>query len=393
MSEIKVNSIKGVGASAAAITVNNTDGTCTANITNNLSNRNLIINGSQIISQRATSATGKTTTGYYCTDRFRFVDNNIGTFTLAQSTDAPTGFAKSLRLDCTTADTSIAAGDYLSVDHAIEGSNLQQLDYGLSSAKTITISFYVKSTTTGTYTLEIYMNDGDYFNSKTYTISSANTWERKTVTFAGNTSNSIADDNTRGLTCNFWLSNGSNFEGGTFSDGTWHNTTNRRVHSSQVNIASSTDNDWSITGVQLEVGSVATDFEHRSYGQELALCQRYYETSYPAGISAGHDFNEGYPFNTSKPVAQNYIASDDTLTSISYPFMVNKRASPTVTIYSAKTGASGNAWTFKGTGGTDLNVALNVIQTREQQMMLGCSLGAVNQANEMYFHYTADSEL
>ena len=276
MSEIKVNSIKGVGASAAAITVNNSDGTCTANITNNLSNRNLIINGSQIVSQRATSATSKTSTGYYCTDRFRFVDNNIGTFTLAQSTDTPTGFAKSLRLDCTTADTSIAAGDYLSVDHAIEGSSLQQLDYGLSSAKTITISFYVKSTTTGTYTLEIYMNDGEYFNSKTYTISSANTWERKTVTFAGNTSNSIADDNTRGLTCNFWLSNGSNFEGGTFSDGTWHNTTNKRVHASQVNIASSTDNDWSITGVQLEVGSVATDFEHRSFGQELALCQRYF---------------------------------------------------------------------------------------------------------------------
>tara|TARA_R100000773_G_scaffold12634_1_gene11679 strand:- start:124 stop:1224 length:1101 start_codon:yes stop_codon:yes gene_type:complete len=276
MSEIKVNSIKGVSASTAAISIDNSSGTCTANITNNLSNRNLIINGSQIVSQRTTSATGKTTTGYYCTDRFRFVNNNIGTFTLAQSTDAPSGFAKSLRLDCTTADTSIGAGDYLSVDQAIEGFNVQQLDYGLSSAKSITISFYVKSTTTGTYTLEIYMNDGDYFNSKTYTISSANTWERKTITFTGNTSNAIADDNTRGLTCNFWLSNGSNFEGGTFSDGTWHNTTNRRVHSSQVNIASSTNNDWSITGVQLEVSSVATDFEHRTFGQELALCQRYF---------------------------------------------------------------------------------------------------------------------
>ena len=239
-------------------------------------NKNLIINGSQIISQRATSATGKTTTGFYCTDRFRFLNNNIGTFTLAQSTDAPTGFSKSLRLDCTTADTSIGAGDFLGVDQGIEGFNVQQLDYGLSSAKSITISFYVKSTTTGTYTFEIYMNEGEYFNSKTYTISSANTWERKTITFSGNTSNTIADDNTRGLTCNFWLSNGSNFEGGTFSDGTWHNTANRRVHSSQVNIASSTDNDWSITGLQAEVGSVATDFEHRSFGQELALCQRYF---------------------------------------------------------------------------------------------------------------------
>ena len=279
-------------------------------------NKNLIINGSQIISQRSTSATGKTTTGFYCTDRFRFLNNNIGTFTLAQSTDAPTGFAKSLRLDCTTADTSIGAGDFLGVDQGIEGFNVQQLDYGLSSAKSITISFYVKSTTTGTYTFEIYMNEGEYFNSKTYTISSANTWERKTITFSGNTSNAIADDSTRGLTCNFWLSNGSNFEGGAFSDGTWHNTANRRVHSSQVNIASSTDNDWSITGIQAEVGSVATDFEHRSLGDEFALCQRYFE------IAEGEWYGPVY-------------GTDSTM-RLSVQFKVTKRANPTLTSISTQ---------------------------------------------------------
>ena len=279
-------------------------------------NKNLIINGSQIISQRSTSATGKTTTGFYCTDRFRFLNNNIGTFTLAQSTDAPTGFAKSLRLDCTTADTSIGAGDFLGVDQGIEGFNVQQLDYGLSSAKSITISFYVKSTTTGTYTFEIYMNEGEYFNSKTYTISAANTWERKTITFSGNTSNAIADDSTRGLTCNFWLSNGSNFEGGAFSDGTWHNTANRRVHSSQVNIASSTDNDWSITGIQAEVGSVATDFEHRSLGDEFALCQRYFE------IAEGEWYGPVY-------------ATDSTM-RLSVQFKVTKRANPTLTSISTQ---------------------------------------------------------
>ena len=326
MSEIKVNSIKGVGATNAAITVNNTDGTCTANITNNLSNINLIINGSQIVSQRATSATGKSTTGYYCTDRFRLVDYNIGAFTLAQSTDAPTGFAKSLRLDCTTLDNSIGVGDYLSIDQAIEGFNVQQLDYGLSSAKTITISFYVKSTTIGTYTLEIYMNDGDYFNSKTYTISSENTWERKTVTFTGNTSNSIADDNTRGLTCNFWLSNGSNFEGGTFSDGTWHNTTNRRVHPSQVNIASSTDNDWSITGVQLEVGSVATDFEHRSFAQELALCQRYFEKSFAQSVAPAQN-------HAGQVGHYSLLNIGSKLRSANIPFKVVKRTTPTMTFF------------------------------------------------------------
>jgi len=346
-------------------------------------NKNLIINGSQIISQRATSATGKTTTGFYCTDRFRFLNNNIGTFTLAQSTDAPTGFSKSLRLDCTTADTSIGAGDFLGVDQGIEGFNVQQLDYGLSSAKSITISFYVKSTTTGTYTFEIYMNEGEYFNSKTYTISSANTWERKTITFSGNTSNTIADDNTRGLTCNFWLSNGSNFEGGTFSDGTWHNTTNRRVHSSQVNIASSTDNDWSITGLQAEVGSVATDFEHRSFAQELALCQRYFEKSYDVGTTAGTATSSGSLNNGGLTGVNN--ASHATRASIRYK--VTKRASPTVTTFDLS-GNSGKC-NFPDTSS---NVTMTVLQAGFN----GCAVetAAVTSTDtRCYYHFTAESEL
>jgi len=346
-------------------------------------NKNLIINGSQIISQRATSATGKTTTGFYCTDRFRFLNNNIGTFTLAQSTDAPTGFSKSLRLDCTTADTSIGAGDFLGVDQGIEGFNVQQLDYGLSSAKSITISFYVKSTTTGTYTFEIYMNEGEYFNSKTYTISSANTWERKTITFSGNTSNTIADDNTRGLTCNFWLSNGSNFEGGTFSDGTWHNTANRRVHSSQVNIASSTDNDWSITGLQAEVGSVATDFEHRSFAQELALCQRYFEKSYDVGTTAGTATSAGSLNNGGLTGVNN--ASHATRASIRYK--VNKRANPTVTTFDLA-GNSGKC-NFPDTSS---NVTMTVLQSGFN----GCAVetAAVTTTDtRCYYHFTAESEL
>jgi len=346
-------------------------------------NKNLIINGSQIISQRATSATGKTTTGFYCTDRFRFLNNNIGTFTLAQSTDAPTGFAKSLRLDCTTADTSIGAGDFLGVDQGIEGFNVQQLDYGLSSAKSITISFYVKSTTTGTYTFEIYMNEGEYFNSKTYTISAANTWERKTITFSGNTSNAIADDSTRGLTCNFWLSNGSNFEGGAFSDGTWHNTANRRVHSSQVNIASSTDNDWSITGIQAEVGSVATDFEHKSFTEELALCQRYFEKSYDHSTVAGTATSSGSLNNGGLTGMNN--ASHATRASIRYK--VTKRANPTVTTFDLA-GNSGKC-NFPDTSN---NVTMTVLQGGFN----GCAVetAAVTSTDtRCYYHFTAESEL
>jgi len=343
--------------------------------------RNIVINGAMQVAQRATSATGKNSTGYYCTDRFRLVDYNIGTFTLAQQTSAPTGFNKSLRLDCTTADTSIAAADYLSIDQAIEGFDLQQLDYGLSSAKTITISFYVKSTTTGTYTLEIYMNNGDYFNSKTYTISSANTWERKIITFVGNTSNGITNDNTRGLTCNFWLSNGSNFEGGTFSDGTWHNTTNRRVHSSQVNIASSTDNDWSITGVQLEVGSQATAFEQRSFNEEIVLCQRYYEKSYNHGDVPGTNTSNGSVMFLSN---RN---SGTPHTMLRYA--TRKRAAPTLVAYA--TGAADTT----GMKNLDANtVYSNYIMNRNGEM--GCT--AYPDATPVIgqfiqFHYTADAEL
>ena len=281
--------------------------------------KNMIVNGDMQIFQRTTNTSGKNSSGYFAADMWRHFLSGAGTWTLSQDTDVPEGqgFVNSYKLDCTTADTSIAAGDYLSVDQAIEGFNVQQLDYGLSSAKSITISFYVKSTTTGTYTLEIYLNDGDYFNSKTYTISSANTWERKTITFAGNTSNAIADDNTRGLTCNFWLSNGSNFEGGTFSDGTWHNTTNKRVHSSQVNIASSTDNDWSVTGVQLEVSDYATEFEYLSYADELRRCQRYFER---VGGELGYDaIANGMQRTTSQSLFQ-------------LSFKGPKRAAPTVTI-------------------------------------------------------------
>ena len=351
--------------------------------------RNIIINGGMDIAQRGTSFTGlgNGDTGY-TTDRFRFVESGSPTyeFTVSQSTDVPTGqgFSNSLKFDCTTADTSIAAADYLSIDQAIEGFDLQQLDYGLSSAKTITISFYVKSTTTGTYTLEIYMNDGDYFNSKTYTISSANTWERKIITFVGNTSNGITNDNTRGLTCNFWLSNGSNFEGGTFSDGTWHNTTNRRVHSSQVNIASSTDNDWSITGVQLEVGSQATAFEHRSFGEELTLCLRYYEKTYPYGVALGGSGSyTGYV---------STCGSSNATGSMVVPiYFAEKRASPTITAYNAVNGDSGT-WYVQRNGATGNN-SVTIDQISTQRARLYFATGANWVVANAEGHFEANAEL
>ena len=152
MSEIKVNSIKGVGASSAAITVNNTDGTCTANITNNLSNRNLIINGAMQINNHVDGNAGVNNT--FAVDRFKFKrESTAANFSMASSTTSPDGFSKSLKIDCTAADTSTASNEFVLLSHSIEARDLQQLGYGTSGAKPLVLSFYVRSNLTGTYGL------------------------------------------------------------------------------------------------------------------------------------------------------------------------------------------------------------------------------------------------
>ena len=161
----------------------------------------------------------------------------------------------------------------------IEGQNLQQLAKGTSGAKSVTVSFYVRTNKTGTYTLELFDRDNTRTFSKTYTVSSANTWEFKSVTFAGDTSGELDNDSAVSLDVSWFLAAGTDFTSGTFSSGWASKTDANRVSSSQVNLADSTSNEWYITGVQLEVGDVATAFEHRSYADELLRCQRYYQVT------------------------------------------------------------------------------------------------------------------
>lgn len=241
--------------------------------------RNIIINGDMSVSQRGTSTASITASGYHSIDRFQTSASSIGTWTQSQSTDVPTGqgFAKSLKMDCTTADASPAASDNLIIIQKFEGQNLQYLKKGTSSAKQLTLSFWVKSNKTGTYIAGLHDRDNSRIVSKSYTISSADTWENKTITFPADTTGAFDNDNAGSLDIQMWLAAGSDFSGGTLAT-TWQSQTNANRAVGQVNLADSTSNEWYITGVQLEAGQVASDFEFLPIDVNLERCKRYFQT-------------------------------------------------------------------------------------------------------------------
>jgi len=254
----------------------------------NTGRRNMVINGAMQIAQRG-DVTGKTGDNTYGgPDHFSLRIGSIGTWSISQSSTAPDGFANSYKIDCTTADASPAAGDRLMFTYRFEGQDVQQLQYGTSSAKSVTLSFYVRSNKTGTYVVDLFNHDPstDRHCAKTYTISSANTWEYKTITFAGDTSQGFDDDNGRSLDINWFLGAGTDFTSGTLATSFADLVNANRAAGLSVNLADSTDNEWLITGIQLEVGENASDFEHRSFGEELALCQRYYQKWENTGTDA-----------------------------------------------------------------------------------------------------------
>ena len=177
--------------------------------------RNIILNGAMQVSQRATSS-ASVTSSEYLVDRFQANISSLGTWTLSQSTTAPDGFSNSFKMDCTTANASPASGAFLNCRQKIEGQDLQQLKYGTSSAETLTVSFHVRSNKTGTYIVELLQPDAsNRHRGASYTIDSANTWEKKTVTFSGDTSGVINNDTGDGIQLTWWLGSGSNFNSGT----------------------------------------------------------------------------------------------------------------------------------------------------------------------------------
>jgi hypothetical protein len=305
----------------------------------------LIRNGDMAVAQRATSATGKTTSGIYACDKMSLTVDSMGTYTVAQESQTSgnafiNGFANAWRVDCTTADASPGASDQLAMQYTFEGQDLQVFKKGTANAEKFTLAFWVKSNKTGTGNIQL--KDKDNSNrqcTQSYTISSADTWEHKVCVFGADTTGAFGDDNAKSLIINWYLGSGTDSSSGTANHGTWEAQDQTKVNDGgTLNINDNTDNDWAITGIQLEVGeftsSTLPPFQHESFGENLERCQRYYYKIGP--MVDGEYFGDG-----------NIDGSNDA--QILVPFAVTMRTNPTA----IETSGTGSHYTIRLTQNND----------------------------------------
>ena len=285
--------------------------------------KNLVLNGSMQVAQRG-MATG-VVTGAYNADRWQLLVGAVSpVFTVTQGI-GPTGAGKSLKYATTTASTTTVANTYIQVTQNIEGLNLQALAKGTSSAKSVTLSFWVKANQTGTYAVNLWDATAVRQNSASYTVSAANTWEKKSIVLGPDTTGTINNDNTVGLALNFILAVGSSYTGGSTGVSAHTGGAPNYAPNQSVNVAANVGDYWEVAEVQLETGSVATDFEHRRFGEILADCQRYYQ------IFAGYHYLTQY-VNTHK------------MAHVQLP--ITMRATPTMT-FNVNTGSGFTAYNLK----------------------------------------------
>ena len=338
-----------------------------------LSNRNVIVNGAMTLSQRQTSSSN--VGNQYVLDRFYVYKQNTGsTYTCSQNsvTDLA-GFANSLKMDCTTADTSTASNEEVYIQTKLEGQDLQRFQKGNSTALGFTLSFYVKTNKSGVYTVKMYDRDNNRDVSGSYTVADAN-WNRYTISFPADTTGKFDDDNASSLEIFFNLVRGSDSQGGTLNTA-WRTNADASCATGQVNFADSTSNDWEITGIQLEVGPQSTPFEHEPVGVTLSKCQRYF---YSAGHQNGH-------------VTARYGPS--TYRSRMY-FQKRMRADPTIT-FSPVSGSTIRVYASNGTSEdqalSDIeanNISRNGFRLQFNNVGMSGDAGYI-----LYLQYTADAEL
>lgn len=344
---------------------------------NNVTFRNRIINGAQVINQRnATVTTGST----FVTDRWQ-VDNisTSGSVSFAQNTTAPAGFTYSLKITVTSADAAVGATDLIDFRQWIEGYNIADMGFGTSNSNYFTCSFWVNSSQTGTYGVSFRNSDSSRVYVATYTVNSASTWEQKTVTIPVDTSGTWLTDNSRGLGIAFTVMAGSNYQG---TAGSW-GVTNNRTTSAQANLLATNGATWYITGVQLEAGTTASPFEYRQYGTELALCQRYYCKTYEVTTVPATVTQTGPVYKT-LDATQSYA-------SLSWSLPVTMRASPTTVSYAPSSGTSGKFSTNSFGADSDVTSASANLGTTN----IAYIVNAVSISGSSYIkaHFTASAEL
>ncbi len=352
----------------------------------------IIINGDMAVAQRATSVTGKTSTDIYTCDRMSAVIGSIGTYTVAQESQTSgnafaNGFANAWRIDCTTADASPAASDQLQMQYTFEGQDLQLFKKGTSNAEKFTLAFWVKSNKTGTGNIQL--KDKDNSNrqcTQSYTISSANTWEHKVCVFGADTTGAFGDDNAKSLIINWWLGSGTDYSSGTANHGVWEAQDNTKVNSGgTLNINDNTANDWAITAIQLEVGeytsSTLPPFQHESYGDNLARCQRYY---YKIAAASGGYFGSG-----------NIDGNNDA--QIFVPFSVTMRTSPsaietngTASHYAIRTTFNTTCDVVPVFSNTDLDRAMVIFKKTNHGITNGSAALGRSQNNTAYLAWSAE---
>jgi hypothetical protein len=380
-------------ADSAVTAAKITDGAVTnSKITGNVNFKNIIINGDMSIAQRGTSSAGITATGYYTVDRWNVLYTNLGTWTQSQDSDVPSGqgFTTSLKMDCTTSATPYpATNSRVIIRQLIEGQMLQYIKKGTANAESLSLSFWIKSNKTGTYTSEIFDADNTRQISKTFTINVADTWEKKTIIYAGDTTGTLNNDNTDGLTLFLYFGAGTTFTSGTFNT-SWNTAvTENRVSPSQVNLADSTSNYINITGVQLEAGTTASDFEFLPFDTQLQRCLRYYEKSVNYSVVPAENAD-----NPTTGGVNGWIAFDpNNIRTPPISFKCEKRASPTITLYRGGNSTDGNMAWFNGSSWQNAGTSVPKITTKGFYGTYN-SGGSFTQFNAylMEFSWTADSE-
>jgi hypothetical protein len=378
MSTLRVSEINNAAASSGGLAIDSS-GVVTGGLPS--PNRNLLYNGAMQVAQRGTSTASITTDGYYTADRWTTNIETLGTWTQSVESDAPTGsgFRKSLKMLCTTADAAPAAADLLQIHTKLEGQDTQRIAKGTSSAQQLTLSFWVKSNVTGTYIAELVDSDNSRQVSAAYTVSASATWEKKTITFPADTTGAFDNDNAASLQCVFWLGSGSDRSSGTLNT-VWASMTNANRAVGQTNLAAATDNYWQVTGVQLEVGPVATPFEFKSYGTELAECQRYYFKTFNQETKPAQAAGNAGSLGGSSAVTNVSFVSTQTLP-------VTMRSAPTVTTYQTD-GASSN-W---GSQAGAVPTATVLGWSGNSQVSIRAS-GSITAGGVHSINLTADAEL